>query len=348
MMILNENTFTMGQHIVWIVFLVELFLITLLVVESYVAKIWSLVTHKKQKRKIQAIRAYFENKNMTMPPPYLADLSLLFSELRRTTALSEDEKRSFVQRYVAPYTKDFARTRNYQKRFFLLESFSYYITPEDAPVILRLIQDERSIISINAVTVGIRLVDALIYQAIIERLSNLDWATQKLYITHLSKSDVLFDILKSNLTHSKSNWLKSLCYDIAYHCGSREDLFSLAEKDIDSTNRECQLAAIRVLAQSSPEKAQPKLLELIKSSDWLVRNAVIQALIQNHAPGVIHELANHLDDANYWVRVNSTIGISNISGEDSSFVKNYLVATDAHPQPLASYFLDTKRMKEHL
>ncbi len=219
---------------------------------------------------------------------------------------------------------------------------------DDASNLIQLINDERPIISINATRLSNVLVAPSIYQAIIEKLTSIESALQKLYISQLPQNDVLLNVIKNNLINTKSNTLKKLYYDVVYSCGSREDFYDLAQLDIESLDKECQLAAIRVLAQSDPEKAKNKLFSLLKSNDWLIRNSVIQSLVKINISESLDQLAQCLNDESYWVRVNAMKGLLNIGEEGRLIVTEYMVSNEARFQPLASYFLDIQKMREQL
>ena len=342
-MIIHFSSLSFEQKIIWVFFLIEVVLVTLLIIESYAVKIWFLIKASIKKKRIVAIKDYYKSKNTNHPTPYLKKLDLIFAELEQTAFLSDQEKEEYIKQRLLPRTRAFIKSKNFFKRFYLIKSYDYHITKEDIPNLLLLIHDQRPIISINATRLSHDLVDSSIYQAIIERIADLDWVTQKLYIAQLPKNDTLLDVLKNNMIKSSSYKFKSLCYNIVYHCGSREDFYDLAQTDVDRLDKQCQLSAIRVLAQSNPEKAKNKLLELLKSSNWLVRNTAIQSLIQIKALESINDLAQCLDDENYWIRANSIIALSNISDEGRLLVKDYLRSEEARHQPLASYFLDTNR-----
>jgi hypothetical protein len=351
-MMLNLDISSVEQKVAWMFFFIEIGLVTILMVESFAAKIWLSIRNVNKRQQAQHLINYFKAKNFDTPPPYLKKIDLILLELNKTILLSDEEKKSFVKKYVLTSTRPFIETANFIKRYYLIESYNYYVGPEDLANIIELIKDKHHIISLNALQLSHMLVDAGVYKAIINKLAELDWTTQKLYIAQLPKNevllDVLIDVLKNNMGNHESNRLRALCYDIAHHCGSRQDFYQFAEVDAGCAHIECQLAAIRILAESDPAKAKNKLFSLLKHNNWLVRNSAIQALGQINVPESIDRLAQCLNDENYWVRVNSTKALLNIGDEGKTLVTEYLASNEARFQQLASYFLDIKKMKEQL
>lgn len=347
-MILNLNISSTEQKIVWAFIVIEVVLVTLLIIGSYLSKAWFMINNVREQKKAAKIRAYFENRDIKTPPPYPENSGLIFSELSKTSMITEQEKRDFVKYHMIKRTRRFINSKSFIKRYYLLESFDYYITMKDKPILIQLIKDTRHIIGSKASRLANVLIDKSIYQAIIEKISELDVSIQKLYIAQLVKNDTLLRVIENNLNNTDVKALRKLYYDIAYHCGSDQALYNLALIDVDHSDGECQLAAIRVMALSDPEQAKNKLFTLLKSNDWLIRNSVLQSLMQIKIPESIDELAKCLNDENYWVRINSTKALLNSGDEGRRLLTDYQASNEARFKTVAAYFLDIQKIKEKL
>lgn len=335
------------QKIVITFLVLELVTVTVLVLLTYVFKLYFSWEKRSNHKKRAKILNFLTKKEKNIAPPYLHQPNLWLKVLGKTDQISHEEKSQIISEYLLDRVRANISSRNWLKRYYLVKAYQYAITPYDKDTLMKLINDELPIISLSAVSVSYALSSEEIYQAIIDKLLMLDAPTQKIYISSLTRDTALLSLLKKTLSISPSTELKQLCYTILSAIGPNQSFFELAKEDTKENNMECRLSAIPVLAEADPEKAMPMMKELLQDSNWLVRNKVAHTLSLLHHPKSLPLLADCLSDENRWVRVNAAKGLAQLGDEGKLLLAEYKGMDESVEPSLAAYFLEIQKMREH-
>ncbi|HRD70307.1 MAG TPA: HEAT repeat domain-containing protein [Legionella sp.] len=338
---INLALLTTEQKAILFFILIEVLIVAVFVIASLIAQILLQYNFRKQK-KIGTLDEYFLNPERKLPTK---NFELIFLRLRESQ-LPPQKKDDFVAKNLLKHLRKFINSRSWIKRYFLVEGYGYAMENEDKENVIRLINDKNIIISLNAMLLNNELKDPDIYKIILGQLSKIDQTTRSLYFNLMKPNKILKQVLNKIIEHSDNSLMKKVCYDIIYHLKMGNDFYDLALRDIEQTDRNCQLAAIRVLGYADPEKAKHKLFDLLKSNNWLIRNSAIQSIKDLNVSGTLDELYKCLNDENYWVRVNATKKLMAFGKEGQDLLNQYKNASDSQYKEVATYFFGIDNLKE--
>ncbi|KTC66310.1 HEAT repeat (plasmid) [Legionella adelaidensis] len=338
--------FTVEQKIVYIFLLIEFTLVTAVILGTYITRFLVLHIHSREKKQLQIIEKYFQDKTNYKTPPFLTKPELYIKYFKRSDALTAQEKSDFVANYLINKLRKLARSYNWVNRYNLVEAYHYYIDQGDEGKIIALIDDKLSIVSLNAIRIGCTLESDRIAEKILQKLEGFDRFTQKIYIAQLHYSEHLLNFIYNKLRTPAYSPVKFICYRILRQIGLEKRFYPFAMRDLAHFPREGKVAVIPIIALADPHMGKAVLLQLLNDKDWLIRNAAIKALGKLKDKETVPAIVPFLNDPILWVRVNAAKALVNFKEEKEVLIGNELLQHTAWPH-LAGYFIDFEKLREN-
>lgn len=342
-------------HVVEYFIIAEFFIVLFLVIATYLTRAYYFYRSYMKKIRISKINAELNNIQATQTIkklPYLRHIHLVIAALvnwdkhHQSTIEWNQNKIILMKEQILPQAVKFITSKDWSKRFLLLQCFDYYIDKTYEESFIRLIYDQSPIVSIETPAIALRFAKKPVIVALVDKIYKAHPKFQKLYLVQLTPNPILYDVVEEQLLSSTDPEMRHLCYRILKQIDITERFYKLAINDIKSPNLELKLSAIRSLIGADPNAISTAIIPLLSDKNWLVRNAAIQTLAKFNKEEVIKYLAQALSDEVWWVRVNAAKMLANFGDEGRALLeissKNQELAAFNEPE----YFLKIRNLRE--
>ncbi|MBY0545010.1 MAG: HEAT repeat domain-containing protein [Gammaproteobacteria bacterium] len=340
------------QHLIEIFIFLEFFIVLFFVILAYFLYLYIRIKQKldtKRSHEIDALFLQMDIKGELMQLPYKKHVHLLIETFMAWDKAHKDSQNwqryhvELMKEQILPAASHYIKSRNWTKRFWLLECLDYYMDQNYETILIKLINDPFSIISIGSTHIAIRFGSRRVLQSLLDKICLEEGHFQVLYISQLTSTPILYTLIEEKLIMSQEAHARESCYRILAEIGAKREFYNFAVNDVDSTNLELKLAAIRLLSDTNPEAATPILIALLKHPNWLVRNAAIRGMAHLKNNAIIPYVIEACNDSTWWVRVNAAKILAQFESPDQNDALTQELAAFQEPQ----YFLKIREIKKH-
>lgn len=306
------------------IIIIEVFLIIMLVIGTYVAKAYFIIHDNKNSRISVEIRDYlavFESQgegfvlkdfkkswkkiNLIVPAIHEIDKA-------NKNMLWEHARKKFILNILLPLARKAAVKSDWIYRFYASESFSMMSQRTDEPIIAKLIQDTVPLVFYSSINAAIQNRFEKCLNEVITRMTTENWLTKAIFLQAFDNAPTTTRfMIERRLMSSADPLVRSTCYNILirYPFGKvRWDYSS----DLNGRNVNLKISTIKYIAHVEKKSALPLLIKYLKDPMWEVRTATLRCLSEIGSVEAIPEIIPCLEDPHWWVRFAAAQTLNNL------------------------------------
>lgn len=334
----------------WILgfFFFECAVVLIFIVSCYGFKLYYLLRNRSLQRSYHPLFLLIE-KNQPIPRRLSKNIPVILNIIKeldeKNPAGWADTKTHIVRDVLLPQTRRYIDSRSWEKRYWLVLCLSYYMDPEDNELLMKLIQDKSTLVSLNAMGLASGLGKKALLKEILFKLASETHPFHTVAIQTLEHSQDWLEAIQESFATSEDPWVKKIGYELLRKMGTESELFETANQDCFNTNMNVRLAAIRALPYLNKKLYLETFKQLIQDKEWMVRNAVVKTLreIQDQTALDILEIA--LNDSHWRVRVNTAKTLSYLGKPGEQILAKY--KADPSCPDEAEYFLQIQQLRKN-
>lgn len=321
----------------------------------YIVKIYFFLKARIIQVKVASIDKTFEAmqaQHTILALPYPRQTYLLirafisWDTMHKNSSTWDKQKSIIMQTQILPNAIKYINSRDWGKRFWLLECFKYYIDNNYETVFIKLIYDKFDVVSLKTIVIALHYATKPVIEAIVDKIAHAHPRFQKLYIIQLHANPMLYQVINEKLSTETSPLLRQTCYRILQQIGATPQFYQFAIRDLASSDLELKLSTMPIIAAANPTAATLILMPLLDDPNWLIRNAAIKSIGHLKQIDIIAPVTKALQDPSSWVRENAAKILSNLGEEGNAILETY---SDVHKQSKfkeAKYFLKLMSREE--
>lgn len=322
-----------GYRFAEIVIVVEFSLVAIIILATYLLKFfYSLRARRRAKitadvdhfltEKISKKRA-FKSKDFLNKWKKIDILIPVINKFDKNvnSAAWHDLRLTLVHSVILPLARKAAMKKNWVMRFFAAEAFRLANEIDDEKYIVKLSKDSIPLVYLNALSAALKSKSKSALDVIITRMSDERGLTQSTYLQAFDNASATTrSMIEQHLQSTNEPYTRATCYKILLKYSAEKINWNI-KSDIESSNLELRLAALRFLAHNEGKSSIPTLRHHLKDQQWEVRIAAIHCLGDLHAIEAISEIALCLRDPEWWVRINAGQALKNLGKEGIEVLK---------------------------
>lgn len=241
-----------------------------------------------------------------------------------------------ISHVLLPQARKFAVSRDWLKRYLAVCCFNYKIETKDEHFLVRLIEDKRLLISLNASRIAVSLPTPKLLNTIIDTYAKGRRLQQSTFtgILSSSRSTALFQIIFERLAKEKNPYTKGFCYRLLAKLPSYGEISPTTEIDLKNNNIELKIAVINYLIHNGKAEL---IRSYLQDEHWEVRAIVAKGLGELHDILSIPLLKEHLQDPAWWVRANSATALMQMGEEGIKILHEQNPDVDRYAFEAAQY-----------
>lgn len=327
----------------------EFIIVAILVLLAFVLKIYFSIKQKRL-RNLSEETENFLLKLLKNPalfssfPNKSKKISILLPIIRKFDETMNNENwRELKEKIDKEILHGIARKAAFSKRwpcrFLAAESFKLYVENQDQEIIIKLINDKYPLVTLSAGATAIKLLNPKPINALIDRMSTERRLAITMFLVLFENANSkIINIIFDRLNNDSNPYIRASGYKILQKLSITEK-FENFQKDLESTNIELKLSALRYIAYSKNDKAVSILTNMLNNQEWEVRSASVQLLSNLSAAGAIDKIAILLRDPTWWVRLNAAFALKNLGSEGMNVLKLQNPVNDKYAYEAAQYVL---------
>jgi hypothetical protein len=300
----------------WII-KIEIIFVILLIIITYLLKYYFNNKAKKIKRISDEIENYLtiaisEDKpiNPEQFPKDWRRLDILLQLIYKIDSAIDSPawitiKKTMAHTLLLPIARKKYNSYFWMNRLLSVQCFEFWMENQDEEKVCRLLEDKIPLVHLHATIAAIRFSSIKLVNLVINIMSKKRRLGQAVYLK-------VFDIattqtkeyVEDRLKTENDFFVRATCYKILMTFKEYNTTIDTSA-DINSSNMELRLAAMRFTSLAQKSEAIPLMISLLSDPEWEVRAASNRILGELHASQAMPEIANSLRDKNWWVRVNA-------------------------------------------
>lgn len=235
-------------------------------------------------------------------------------------------KQELIESALLPLARKKTKSRFSSTHLLCAQCFELYMTLDDEPFVLKLLNDKMSLVSLHAATAAIQFGSQASINAVIDRMSNMRRLGQSMYLEIFKNMrPEVFDLIKKRLLNSEKNpFVRATCYKLLMLVPSSTDIIDMTsvDEDLRSSNLELSLAALRFRVYHYRDDAFDELIRSLHDPRWEIRLISVGFLGELRKKEALKELEQCLKDPVYAVRMKSAEALKSFGGEGITILKN--------------------------
>lgn len=309
-------------------------LVLLLFIIIFIAgKIYATRENKEKKYKIvfeNDVENFLKNqKNFKeLKIEYLEIINLVISE--KLQKYHDDEEyiskiqQELVDELLMPKIIRYYNSKDFMKRYNVVLSLSHaHDVLKYEKELIKLINDSRLIVKLNAAIIGCKHATSDIVEAIIKLISKERDHVKKSLVLVLEQDDTFKKLVFEKLKNSQDPYYSISCYTLLHLNKDDKYFYELTKRDVKSNFESLKLEALEAMIAIDDDDSHEYILSLLKSPDWKVRNKIFKAFKKYNIRWAIDKLGNFVNDDSAWVR-GSAIETLVSFGEEGNKILNSL------------------------
>lgn len=343
----------MINRIVEILIFLEFFLVALIIVFTYLLRLYYFIRSRNKKKLSREVTAYFAKLipaaipfNIENFPEEWKKIDIITPILIQYRKLVDDQswyttKLQVVRTLMLPLARNAAVSRDWVLRFYAAETFDVIYEKEDEKYIIKLMKDEAPLVRVNAFSAAISLGTKECIRFIIDEMATENFLTQTLYLQAFDQAPITTrPFVIDYLQETTDNAIRASCYNILIKYPPFPINWDIMQ-DINSSDLKLMLSAVRCVALIDKEKAVPILLDLLQDKRWQVRAMSIHFLSYLQVKQAIPAITSSLKDENEWVIILAGHALKNLGMEGMEAARSSLIREDYATFDITQHILST-------
>lgn len=338
------------QLLGWILtfFFIECAVILLFIMSCYGFKLYFMIKNRTIQKDYKQVLSLVEN-NQAIPQDLAKKIPIVLSVIQKLDAKNPtgwaEQRTLLVKEQLLPRVRPYINSRSWEKRYWLILCFEYYIAPEDSESLIKLIHDRSTIVSLNAIRLASSLGQKVFLKEILARLAVEPHSFHTMAIHTLTPLPHWIEVIQESFVTSTDPWVKKIGYELLRQIGSGSECFEMAKQDCFHKNINVRLAAIRVLPYLDKSRYLETYKQLMLDEQWLVRNAIVKTLREVQDQHALDLLEHALSDPHWRVRANTAKTLAYYGEKGAQLLaQNKTVSPGADE---AEYFLQIQHIRKN-
>lgn len=233
-------------------------------------------------------------------------------------------KKQLSENFLHATAVQYAKSRNWFKRYLSLQCFNYGYTEEDIVIFKSLIRDKILLIALNTAKLFfIHPSYELINDAI-------DYFSQTRRLQRSALSEILTKdsplairlIIIERIQNEPDPYVKAFCYNLLSRFSPHENDINFCIPDLAIDNIELKMTVTDHISHINSEKSREILRKLLSDDIWEIRAKAATSLGNLQDTAAITALADGLHDSAWWVRLKSAEALSKLGPEGMIILEN--------------------------
>lgn len=330
---------TLHYKLVEAVISIEFVIIIGVLIATTISRIMDFLKEKRKNKLKKQIEKYLkfliensENFDVKKIPSRWKKLNILLFIVKEFDQNIDDTvwqiiRMQLIRYIILPLARKAALRRNWISKLYAAQSFELYAEKIDNELITKLVLDKTPIVRLTAARAAVKYGLKTAFESIIQNIGTQPRLTQALYLQVFNNAPPATRVyIEDILNKSATLPIRLTCYRILLNYPSGE-ISKDVLTDINSTNLNLKLAAIRLLAWSAQESSIPLLIEQLKDKHWETKVVVLHILGYARAEEAAQKIAECLHDENWWVRLSSAQALKNLGkrGEEALISEQVII-----------------------
>lgn len=348
-----DNLLIVVKIVVWL----QILLIIWFGVLSYMVRSYFLYRAKKNAQQIDTIKGLFQlclekglpltQDNAQMLIKYIDNVLVVLPSLEQKHIQSEHLttfKWQLSEWVLKPAARQLSTSRRWFKRYLATQLFSYGFDSHDESKLLSLLNDNATMVAINAAVSGVKYSHPPLIQEMITLFSKKRRLQQSVYAEIMGTANpLLTELIAERLEDEQDLYVKIFCYRLLLAMPPQDVLVPTAQKDSTSDSIDLKIAVLHYVAPSQDHAKQEIIYALAEDLQWEVRAAVAKALSHVHSERSIFLLSNLLCDSQWWVRTNAAKSLVELGTPGIKVLEQFSPVFDSFAYQMAQEVLLTRR-----
>jgi hypothetical protein len=332
---------SIGYHFAENVIIIEFSLVALIVVTTFVLKVYSYFSNKRKKKTIAYIKNYlnkvtlkhqkFKSYDFKSSWRKIDILLQIVDEFDLSNVAHQwlDIRTEFISTIIFPLAKKAALSRQWVSRFYAARAFSLIQEKGNDKLIEKLVNDGVPLINLYAGKAAlINHCDPAI-NSMIKRMASEAWLAESLDLRAFDKiEDTNRDYFDKKLESSQNPDVRAVCYEIMLRYPPAPIKGGILLSDLQSGDVKLKISAIKFISYVDRDAAIPVLVDLLKDPSWLVRLISLHRLSMLNAKQAIPQIVVCLKDSDWWVKISAAEALKNMGEEGERALKSHDLTLD--------------------
>lgn len=310
-------------YFVKIVVLAQMTLILFIIILLYLDKLFFKYKDKwesRERARITKLMNRYATNNRDIPQPIIGDFNTSIFNVLLHFAILENkyEGRSTFSRFksqlsaevLKPVAREGAFSNDWFKRYIATLCYLYGIDSSDEEIVLKLIEDESLLISVNAAKVATKFYTPKLINAIISVYSKASRVRQAVYAGIIVKgSPDISAIIINRLKTEKESHVKEFCYRLLARLPKKNQPRFSVKQDLKSDSLDLKIVALKYLSRLEKGLDNEVVYFLSDAAEWELRAILAKELGHSDIEESITILEKLLNDKVGWVQVNAAYSL---------------------------------------
>lgn len=324
----------LGNSIIEMIVLIELALIILMVFSTYLAKLSVMIVARRRQKLIATIEQYFTQliksraplnlqqfKNRWKKIQFLFPIFMKFDKEYSKDAAWTTIRSDFLNGILVPLARKRARARRWILRFYSSETFALAYAPQDEFLLLRLLKDRIPLVYLHAIKTAVKSNSEAAINAVITRMAKMSWLTQTMYLKPFEEaSPHIVTYIEKRLLSAKESEIRAECYKLLRKFKIDKITWDMKD-DLNSSNFELRLSAVKFLIHVDETAAIPVLLNKLKDEHWEMRVVAIHRLTKLKTESALLAIADCLADTDWRVKMSAAESLKSFGSKGDAILR---------------------------
>ncbi len=234
----------------------------------------------------------------------------------------EQVKTGLVKFVMLPLARKYVLSRHWTNRLYAARTFYLNSEESDDKLITRLINDKIPLVFLYAVKAALSSHSRSALDAMIKRMASVEWVNHFIYLEAFEEF-ALHErrLFEKQLKNTKDPAERAVCYKILL-CFPPDPIQWDISKDINSSNLELKISAMKLISYVDRKAAIPLLVNLLTDDLNEVRLIALHRLDMLKAKEAIPNIAACLNDTDWSVKLSAAEALKNMGEEGDKVLKS--------------------------
>lgn len=334
----------LNYNIIEFAITVEVIIIVLIIISSYVLTAIIYVREQANKKAQKDIKTYLRkqvlaNQSFSVErfPRKWKKMHLLFPVIEELNKFYSNDSswepiaKGLMTTVMLPLARKYAHSRIWIYRFYACKTFESVAEKKDADAIFRLTNDSVPLVYIHSIKAAIQCCSEKAVKNIISRMAETSWITQSVCSEFFKNAPTeVQNMIENVLLTSKEEGMREVAYDLMRQFHPKDLKLDVTE-DVNSDNIELRIAALKYITHVNKDKALPFLIKALEDKWWKLKVVALHRLSLMDASGAIKAIAACLDDPGWAVRNSAAEALKALGPEGEKELRARAIELDDMP-----------------